>query len=150
MDHLCRSHSVLPATDQLLHSPAIAPEAPLLSQLPVRGLLQMWEPLLSFSSPTRGTGSIPLPFLFFFSSSFFHPTLLLGGLSCPFRCPSSSVSVQLVLCEKCSICRCILDAFVGRDEFHILLLLHHLVACLFILFILSFTEQKSLILIKSS
>ena len=53
-DHLCRSHSVLPATDGLLHSPLIAPETPLLSQLislPVRGLPQVWEPLVSFSSP---------------------------------------------------------------------------------------------------
>ena len=30
-DHLCRSHSVLPATDRLLHSPMIAPETPLLT-----------------------------------------------------------------------------------------------------------------------
>ena len=32
-DHLCKSHSVLPATDQLLRSPLIALEALLLSQL---------------------------------------------------------------------------------------------------------------------
>ena len=54
MDCLYNSHSVLPATDQFLHSPPIAPEAPLLSQLispPVRGLLQMQEPLFSFSTP---------------------------------------------------------------------------------------------------
>ena len=40
-DYLCRSHSVLPATGQLLHSPPIAPKTPLLSQnisLLVRGL----------------------------------------------------------------------------------------------------------------
>ena len=38
----------------------------------------------------------------------------------------SSVSVQHVLCENCSICRCILDVFMGRDELHVLLLLRHL------------------------
>ena len=53
-DHLCRSHSVLPATDRLLRSPPLAPEALLLSQLippPLMGLPWMWEPLLSFNSP---------------------------------------------------------------------------------------------------
>ena len=41
MNPLCRSHSVLPATDRLLCSPLIAPKAPLLSHLissPVRRL----------------------------------------------------------------------------------------------------------------
>ena len=107
-----------------------APEAPLLSQLissPMRGLPQMRKPLLFFSSPpTRGAGPIPLPFLFLFPSSFFWPTWLCGDISCPFRCLRSSVSVQQVLCENSSICRFILAAFVGRDELHILLLLHHL------------------------
>ena len=63
-DHLCRSHSVLLVTDQLLCSPLIAPEAPLLSQLislPVRGLPQMWETLVSFSSP-KGV-QVPLRFI---------------------------------------------------------------------------------------
>ena len=53
-DHLCRSHSVLPATDWLLRSPPLAPEALLLSQLispPLMGLPWMREPLLSFNSP---------------------------------------------------------------------------------------------------
>ena len=41
IDYLCKSHSVLPATDQLLLFPLTAPKAPLLSQLisPVRGHL---------------------------------------------------------------------------------------------------------------
>ena len=32
-DHLCKSHTVLPATDKLLCPPPIVPETPLLSQL---------------------------------------------------------------------------------------------------------------------
>ena len=45
-----------------------------------------------FSSPTRIGGPIlPLPF----PSSFFCPTWLSRKLSCPLRCPRSSVSVQL-------------------------------------------------------
>ena len=61
--------------------------------------------------------------------SFYHPTPLCREFSCPFGHPWSSVSVQLGFCEKCSICRCSLDAFVGRDELHILLLLRHLDLC---------------------
>ena len=76
--------------------------------------------------PSRGTGPFLLPLLFLFSSSFFHPTQSHRELSCPFRCLRSSASVQLVLCENCSIHRCILDEFVGREELHVLLLLHHL------------------------
>ena len=127
-DNLCRSHSVLPTTDRLLLSRLIAPEAPLLSQLispPVRRL-PLIRNLSSPSAPHRGAGPIPLPLLFLFPSSFFCPTWLCGDLFCPFRCPRASASVQQVLCENCSICRCILDAFVGRDELHILLLLCHL------------------------
>ena len=30
-----------------------------------------------------------------------------------------------MFCDNCSICRCILDAFVERDELHVLLLLCH-------------------------
>ena len=76
MDHLCKSHFILPATDRLLHSPSIAPEAPLLSQLIsplVRGLPRMWEPLLSFGSPYPW---VPVLSCFlsssFFPSFFFH------------------------------------------------------------------------------
>ena len=84
MDHQYMSHSALPATDQLLHSPPIAPKVPLLFQLnflPVRVVPLIQEPLLSFISLTRGTGLILLPFLFLFPSSFFHPTWLRGDLS---------------------------------------------------------------------
>ena len=106
-----------------------APEAPLLSQL--TSLLvrraspdARTSPYLQFSN--RGAGPVLLPLLFLFPSSFFCPTQLHGDLSCPFRCLRSSASVQQVLCENCSIRRCVLDAFVGRDELHILLLLCHL------------------------
>ena len=80
--HLCKSCSVLPATDQLLHFPPVVPEAPLLSQLIsllVRGLLQVWELLLSFSSPA--VVWVPPCFLFSFSSfTLFCPTWLFGDL----------------------------------------------------------------------
>ena len=128
-DHLCRSHSVLSATDRLFHPPPTASDVTLLSQLispSVRGLPWIQEPLLFLSSPPRGTDPIPLPLLFFFPSSFFCPTRLCRDPSSPFQCPRSSASVQPVVCENCSICRCILDAFVGRDELHILLLLRQL------------------------
>ena len=81
------------------------------------------SPLLQL--PFRGAEPVLLPLLFFFPS-FFHPTWFCRDLSCPFRCPRSSASVQLVFCENCSICRCSLDAFAERDELHVLLLLCHL------------------------
>ena len=61
-----------------------------------------------------------------FPSSFFHSAWLCRDLSRPFRCPRFSASVQQVLCDSFSICRCILDASVGRDELHVFLLLCHL------------------------
>ena len=81
MDHLCRSHPVLPDTpvaalsSDKLHSPPITPKDPFLYQLIfslVRGLPRMQEPLLSFSSPPGAQvspASFPLPFPFFFLSS---------------------------------------------------------------------------------
>lgn len=38
------------------------------------------------------------------------------GAFLPFWCLSSSTSVYQVLCENCSMCRCILDAFVGERK----------------------------------
>lgn len=108
MNHLCRSYSVLPATHQPFHSPPTAPDAPLPSQLIstlIKGFPCIQESLHYFTP--RGTGPILLPVLFFFTSSLFHPTQLCRNLSCPFWCPRSSASVQLVLCENCSICICI-------------------------------------------
>ena len=61
-------------------------------------------------------------FLFFFSC--FGPTQLLGNFSYPFTCPESSTNVQKMLCENCSICRCILDVIVRRDKFWVLLFCH--------------------------
>ena len=113
-DHLCRSHSVLPATDQLLHSPPTAAEAPILSQLmsPLERVFPRCGNLSSPSAPSHQgrrscPTSSPLPFPFFFPLS----CLVMQG---SFRCPRSSAGVQAVLCENCSICGCILDAFVGR------------------------------------
>ena len=73
LDPLCRSHSVLPATDRLLHSPLSPQSSPSVPDdlLSVGGLPQMWEPVLTFSS-TQGCrshpASSPLPFSFFLSS----------------------------------------------------------------------------------
>ena len=108
MNHLCRSYSVLPATDQPYHSPPTALDAPLLSQLIsilIKGFPWIQKSIHYFTP--RGTGPILLPVLFFFTSSFFHPTQLCRNLSCPFWCPRSSASVQLVLCENFSLYICI-------------------------------------------
>ena len=137
MDHLCRSHSVLPATKQLLGSllsPRVSPSVP--ADLPTSEGLPRCGNISSSSAPCQEirahTASFPLPFPFLF-----HPTWLCGDISCPFKCPRSSASFQqenyysicrciLDVFVNYSICRCILDVFVGRDEIHILLLLHHL------------------------
>ena len=73
-DRMCRSHSVLSATDWPFHTPLTASDAPLLSQRispSVRGRPQMWESLLCFSSPqgcrSHPTSS-PLLFPFFLSA----------------------------------------------------------------------------------
>lgn len=60
--------------------------------------------------------------IFFFP--FCHPTWLCGDFSSPFRCPRSSASVQEVVCENCSICRCILGIPVRRGRSRILLFRH--------------------------
>ena len=73
------------------------------------------------STPSPGVMVLPVSsFLFFFH----HPTWLHGDFSCPYRCPRSSTSVQQVLCENCSICRCILDVLVRGGKLHILLFCH--------------------------
>ena len=124
MNHLHRSHSVLhtgcsvlfPQRMSLSFCPNWAP--------PSEGLPWMGRPLLS-SDPPRVCGSHSTSFPVPFPSSFFCPTWLSRSLSCPFRCPRSSTSIQQVLCEN-SICRCILDVFVGVGGFHILILLPNL------------------------
>ena len=60
----------------------------------------MREPLLTYSFSPRGAVPVPLPLLFFFFSSFFHPIHLRGYLSCPFGCLRSSASVQPMLHES--------------------------------------------------
>ena len=102
MDHLCRSHSVLPATGQLIHY-SDSPEALLLSQLislPMRGLSHKWELLLTFNSPHPGVPCPLLPLHFFFLSSFLHPAwlhgiflVLLGGWGPLFMLSRSSVEI---------------------------------------------------------
>lgn len=125
MDHRCQSHCPAchrPATG-LSSEPPGSPLLQLISLL-IRGLPQMQGPLRTFSSP-RGV-QVPSCFLSSSFAFFFSPYPLCGDLSCPFRCPRSSASVQQVLCGNCFTCRCILDTFVGREKLHVLLLLHHL------------------------
>ena len=91
-DHLCRSrsHSVLPATDQLLYS-LIVHEAPLLSQLSpllVRGLLWIREAFLSFSSPPEfrshlAFAPLPLPFSLSSYSVIWESFFVLLGVQSP-------------------------------------------------------------------
>ena len=96
-------------------------KTPVLSQLispPVRGHPQMREPPLTFSClPGVQVLSCLLSSSFSLLLSFVLPGFV--GIFL-FRCPRSSASVQQLLCENC---RCILNAFVGRDEFHVLLFL---------------------------
>ena len=66
------------------------------------------SPLLQF--PIQGCRVCLTPFF-----SFFHPDQVVWVFSCPFKCLKSSTSVQQVLCENYSICRCLLDAFMWRD-----------------------------------
>ena len=54
-----------------------------------------------------------------FCPFFFLPYyMFIWGAFFPFWCLSSSTSVYQVLCENCSMCRCILDAFVGKEKQH--------------------------------
>lgn len=112
-------------TDQLPHSPLTAPKAPLLSQL-ISPLVMGFSKCQNLSSlsppslPTKDKGPIPLILLFLFPISFFYLSLSsYGDLSCTFRWPRPSASVQSELCENCSICRCVLDTFVERDKLHV-------------------------------
>ena len=71
-------------------------EALLLSKLssPSEGLPLIWRPRLSFISP-QGCRPESTSSLLPFPSSFFCPTWLSRSLSCPFRFPRASASVQL-------------------------------------------------------
>ena len=85
------------------------------------GVFWVQGPLFTFSLPPGLLVPFLIPLFFF---SFFRPTQLWGVFSCPFGCAKSSTDVQHVLCENCSICRCILDILVRRDDFPILLFYH--------------------------
>ena len=128
MDHLCISHSVPSATDQLLHPLPTASNASLLSQsssLSERGFPE-FRNLSSASAPLpHCAGPIPLPLLLFLLS-FFPSYQLCRELYSLFQCPRSSASFQVVFCENFCIYRCIPDVSVERDDLHIHLLLHHL------------------------
>ena len=96
----CVQVSLCPAaTRWLLCSLPTENEALLLSRLssPSEGLPGIWRPLLTFISPQ---GCRPQPnfsptFSFFLLSSSFCPTELSRNLSCLFRFPRASASVQL-------------------------------------------------------
>lgn len=82
----------------------------------IREFCWVWEPFLTFSI----LPGVLLPFWFLFSFS----TWLPGDFPFPFRALQSSANVQHLLCENYSICRCILDVLVRREEFHVLLFYH--------------------------
>lgn len=68
MNHLCRSHSILPSTDRSFHSPLTAPYALLLPQLtyPSVRKLPRYRNFTTLSAPPhRGTGPTLLPLYFF-------------------------------------------------------------------------------------
>ena len=99
MDCLCRSHSVLSATDWPFHPPLTASDASLLSQLispSVRGLPQMWEPLCCFSSPTGEQ------VLSHFLSSSFSLSFILPGYAGIFIV-LSGVQGLLLAFSQCSV-----------------------------------------------
>ena len=112
-NHLHRSQTSLPQTTLLW-----APEVPFCSSWTLHwwGGFYRFRNLSSPSLHARGSGPIILLILFFSPFSFSHLTWFYGDLSCPFinRCLRSSASVQQVLCENFSMCRCILDEFVGE------------------------------------
>ena len=100
MDLLCSSHSVLSATDWQFHPLLTASHASLLSQpiSPlVKGLPQMWEPLLCFSYPPGV--QVPSRFL---SSSFSLLSFILPSYVWIFIVLSSAQSPLLVF-SQCSV-----------------------------------------------
>ena len=80
LDPLCRSHSVLPATDWLLHSPLRSQSSPSVpADLPAgEGASPDAGTCSLLQLPPRGVGPVLLPLLSFFPSSFFHLTWLCG------------------------------------------------------------------------
>ena len=93
----CVQVSLCPATTPWL--PCFLPtenEALLLSKLssPSEGLPRIWRPLFTFISQ-QGCRPQPTSSPLLFPSSLFCPTLQSRNLSCPFRFPRASTSVQL-------------------------------------------------------
>ena len=103
-DQLRKSHSVLPATAWLLHSPP-SPKAPLCPS----------------ASPHQREGVPDVGA----SPAFSSPPRYAGIFLTLTQCLRSSASVQQVLCETSPIWRCILDE-VRKVELHILLIFRHL------------------------
>ena len=102
-DHLYRSFSTLPTTNQLLCSPSRLQSSPSpgWSLCPWGDFLGV-EPFLLYSSLLGGTGPVLIsfpPFLPFFS--FFPP--ITWRFPCPFRNLSSSASIQCIFYVKCFI-----------------------------------------------
>ena len=134
MDHLCISHSVLSATDRLLHPLLTASNASFCSnRFPhQRGGFPEFGNLSSASAPPpQGADPILLPLLLF--SLLFSILPSYAGIFIPgvqgvlfTWCPRSSSSFHLVFCENCCICRCIPDTSMERDELHVHLHLSHL------------------------
>ena len=100
-------------------SPSVATELP-----PVRGFPGCKD-LCSLQILTGFCWSHPSSFPHPFPPSLSCPTWLSRTPSCPFRCPSSSAHVPQGS-ENFSASRCILDAFVERDELHVFRILCHL------------------------
>ena len=117
-DHACISYFVLPSTERAISSDS--PKFPFCPSCSPH-IFWMWEPVLTFSFPPGLLAPFLIPFLFFFLWSYL---VVRGFFFYPFRCPESSTNVQKVLCENCSICRCILDVIVRRDKFWVLLFCH--------------------------
>ena len=121
MDYLCVSQSVQTVIDQLVH-PMIASNASLLSQpisldAGVSSLLQLPHPWVLVPSCLPSSSFSLLPFI---------PTKSCMDPHNPFWLSRTPSGIQSVFCDNCSICRCIPDASVERDAFHVHLLLHHL------------------------
>ena len=112
--------------------PVCSPHSVLLPHAGCRGLFPGCGDHPSLSAPLRVAGSISLLFLFL---SFFLLIYLAQQESIlSFWCPRSSASFLQRLCENCSICRCILDAFVERDQLRVCLILCHLGPSVSVLF----------------
>lgn len=92
MEHLCGSLSVLAATNRPLSSPpSLQGYLSVPTKVPAReGASHGGGTFPPFQLPPGGAGPVPIPFFSFC----FHPSWLLGALSCTLGCLVSSASVQ--------------------------------------------------------